>query len=71
MSDENILKSEAKVAIVTGGSRGLGRNTAMNLAKRGVDIILTYHSDRAQAATAVAAIQELGRKAAASRSARR
>jgi len=65
MSDENILKSEAKVAIVTGGSRGLGRNTAMNLAKRGVDIILTYHSDRAQAATAVAAIQELGRKAAA------
>ena len=65
MSDENTLKSAAKVAIITGGSRGLGRNTAINLAQRGVDVILTYHSDRAQAGTAVAAIQALGRKAVA------
>lgn len=65
MSDENNVESAVNVAVVTGGSRGLGRNTAMNLAKRGVDVILTYHSDRAQADTAVAAIQALGRKAVA------
>ena len=31
-----------KIAIITGGSRGLGRNTAVNLARRGVDVIFTY-----------------------------
>ena len=30
-----------KIAIITGGSRGLGRNTAINLARRGVDIVFT------------------------------
>jgi NAD(P)-dependent dehydrogenase (short-subunit alcohol dehydrogenase family) len=35
-----------RTAIVTGGSRGMGRNTALNLAKRGVDVIFTYHSNR-------------------------
>jgi len=41
-----------KIAIVTGGSRGLGRNTVLNLAERGVDSIFTYHSNRAWAAAA-------------------
>jgi NAD(P)-dependent dehydrogenase (short-subunit alcohol dehydrogenase family) len=45
---------EPKVAIVTGASRGLGRNTALNLARRGVDVVLTYHSNRAEADAAVA-----------------
>jgi NAD(P)-dependent dehydrogenase (short-subunit alcohol dehydrogenase family) len=38
-----------RTAIITGGSRGLGRNTAVNLARRGVDVIFTYHSNAAEA----------------------
>jgi len=56
-----------KLAIVTGGSRGLGRNTALNLARRGVDVILTYHAREADAVSAVAAIEQSGRAAAAIR----
>jgi NAD(P)-dependent dehydrogenase (short-subunit alcohol dehydrogenase family) len=56
---------EPKLAIVTGASRGLGRNTALNLARRGVDVVLTYHSNRAEADAAVAEIEALGRKAKA------
>jgi NAD(P)-dependent dehydrogenase (short-subunit alcohol dehydrogenase family) len=54
-----------KIAIVTGGSRGLGRNTALTLARKGVDIILTYQSREADANEVVAEIQALGRKAQA------
>ena len=38
-----------KIAIVTGGSRGLGKNTALSLAKKGNDVIITYHSKQAEA----------------------
>ena len=38
-----------KTAIITGGSRGMGRNTAASLAKRGVDVIFTYHSNKTEA----------------------
>ncbi|PWV97542.1 NAD(P)-dependent dehydrogenase (short-subunit alcohol dehydrogenase family) [Hoeflea marina] len=56
-----------KIALVTGGSRGLGRNTALNIARHGGDVVLTYHS-RADAADAVVAeIAALGRKAVALR----
>jgi NAD(P)-dependent dehydrogenase (short-subunit alcohol dehydrogenase family) len=44
-----VADKNEKTAIVTGGSRGLGRNTAVNLARRGVDIIFTYHSNAAEA----------------------
>lgn len=54
-----------KIALVTGGSRGLGRNTALALARRGVDVVLTYRSQRAEAEQLVAEIQALGRRAAA------
>jgi NAD(P)-dependent dehydrogenase (short-subunit alcohol dehydrogenase family) len=54
-----------KVAIVTGGSRGLGRNTVINLAKRGVNSIFTYNSNRPEADKVVAAVSEAGAKAAA------
>lgn len=57
-----------KTAIITGGSRGLGRNTAIHLARRGVDILFTYHSNLANLAEAQSVILELeamGRKAAA------
>ncbi|WP_174874611.1 SDR family NAD(P)-dependent oxidoreductase [Vogesella oryzae] len=54
-----------KIAIITGASRGLGRNTALKLAARHTDIILTYHSNRAAADEVVAAIAALGGKAVA------
>src|SRR5262245_12602278 len=54
-----------KVALITGGSRGLGRNTAESLARKGVDIVITYHSRVDEARTAVAAIEAQGRKAVA------
>lgn len=54
-----------KIALITGGSRGLGRNTAAHLARGGVDVVLTYHSNQAEADAAVAEIEALGRKAAA------
>ncbi|AXF85838.1 3-oxoacyl-[acyl-carrier-protein] reductase FabG [Ephemeroptericola cinctiostellae] len=52
-----------KIALITGGSRGLGRNTALHLARKGVDVILTYHSKFADAQEVAAEINALGRKA--------
>jgi NAD(P)-dependent dehydrogenase (short-subunit alcohol dehydrogenase family) len=52
-------------AIITGGSRGLGHSTSLNLARRGVDIIFTYHSNSAEAQSTVREVETLGRKAAA------
>ncbi|MDQ0138040.1 NAD(P)-dependent dehydrogenase (short-subunit alcohol dehydrogenase family) [Neorhizobium galegae] len=54
-----------KIAIVTGGNRGLGRNTVLNLARRGTDVIFTYNSNQAEAEATANAIRELGRKAIA------
>jgi NAD(P)-dependent dehydrogenase (short-subunit alcohol dehydrogenase family) len=51
--------------LVTGGSRGLGRAAALALAAGGADVILTYHSNAAQAATAVTAVEAEGRMARA------
>jgi len=53
------------IAVITGGSRGLGRNTAIHLAQRGVDVVLTYRSQAAEAAAVVAEIEALGRRAVA------
>ncbi len=52
-----------KVALITGGSRGLGRNTAITLARNGADLILTYRTQQQEGETVVADIQSLGRKA--------
>jgi NAD(P)-dependent dehydrogenase (short-subunit alcohol dehydrogenase family) len=54
-----------KIAIITGGSRGLGKNMALHLAEKGHDIILTYNSQKAEADAVVAQIGKMGRKAAA------
>lgn len=54
-----------KIALVTGGSRGLGRNMAMQIAKQGLDVIITYHSRKDEALQVVAEIEKLERKAAA------
>ncbi|MBY7833713.1 SDR family oxidoreductase [Vibrio fluvialis] len=56
---------DSRIALITGASRGLGQNGALKLAKQGVDIILTYHSQAEQAQQVVAAIEALGRKAVA------
>lgn len=51
--------------MVTGGSRGLGRNAVLSLAKRGVDSIFTFHSNKAEADNVVAAVAEAGARAIA------
>ena len=55
----------SSIAIVTGGSRGLGRSTVEALARRGVSSIFTYNSNRAAADEVVAAAQHAGARAAA------
>jgi NAD(P)-dependent dehydrogenase (short-subunit alcohol dehydrogenase family) len=57
--------STPSIAIITGGSRGLGQSTAMKLAEQGTDVILTYRSGHDEAVAVVAAIEKLGRKAVA------
>jgi NAD(P)-dependent dehydrogenase (short-subunit alcohol dehydrogenase family) len=59
------MSSGNKIALVTGGSRGLGKNMALAIAQKGIDVMLTYHSDKAAADQVVAAIQSLGQKAVA------
>jgi NAD(P)-dependent dehydrogenase (short-subunit alcohol dehydrogenase family) len=54
-----------KIALITGGSRGLGRNAALAMAARGIDVILTYQSKQAAAEEVVAEITAQGRKALA------
>jgi NAD(P)-dependent dehydrogenase (short-subunit alcohol dehydrogenase family) len=53
------------IAIITGGSRGLGRSMALHLAERGIDIILTYRNQQTQAEEVVHEIENKGRKAVA------
>ena len=60
-----MTNNSSKIALVTGSSRGLGKSTALNLAKKGVDVIVTYHSNAAEAAKVVAEIESLGAKAIA------
>lgn len=50
--------------MVTGGSRGLGRNMAIALAKKGLDVILTFNSKQDEANEVVSEIEKLGQKAA-------
>src|SRR5260370_9229500 len=64
MSSQN---ATPKIILVTGGSRGLGRNTAISAARSGLDGIITHHSNRDAAAEVVSEIEGLGRKAVALR----
>lgn len=54
-----------KIALVTGGSRGLGRDMAINLAKKGLDVVLTYHSNQEAANEVISEIENNGQKAVA------
>jgi NAD(P)-dependent dehydrogenase (short-subunit alcohol dehydrogenase family) len=65
MPTENTPTRAAKIAIITGGSRGLGRNTVLSLATRGVDSIFTYNSSQAEAARVADMVSETGRRAIA------
>ena len=56
---------EGRVALVTGGGRGIGRSISMALARDGADVAVNYRRDREAAAETVAAIEALGRRAIA------
>ncbi len=59
------MQTSPSIALVTGGSRGLGKSTALHLARHGHGVILTYRSKQAEAAEVVAQIEAMGQKAVA------
>ena len=59
------MSTTEKIALVTGGSRGLGRDMSINLAKKGLNVIITYNSQLDDAREVVTEIEQLGKKAAA------
>jgi len=59
------METTSKIALVTGGSRGLGKDMVQNLAKRGYHVILTYHSKQDEAQAVVADVEQAGQKAVA------
>ncbi|MGH1517528.1 SDR family NAD(P)-dependent oxidoreductase [Chryseobacterium sp. JK1] len=59
------METKTKIALVTGGSRGLGKNSALKIAKKGLDVIITYRSNQQEAEAVVEEIKALGQKAVA------
>lgn len=59
------METRTKIALVTGGSRGLGKNSALKIAQKGLDVIITYKSNKEEADKVVAEIEALGRKSIA------
>ena len=59
------MDTKSKIALVTGGSRGLGKNMALQLAQKGIHVVLTYNSKKDEALAVVAEIEKAGAKAAA------
>ncbi|WP_131539076.1 SDR family NAD(P)-dependent oxidoreductase [Pedobacter nototheniae] len=59
------METQNKIALVTGGSRGLGKNAALKIAAKGIDVIVTYQSKKEDAENTVAEIKKLGVNAAA------
>jgi NAD(P)-dependent dehydrogenase (short-subunit alcohol dehydrogenase family) len=60
-----MMQDQTRIALVTGASRGLGKNTALSLAKKGVGVIVTYLNSEAEAKSVVSAIEAMGSKAVA------
>ena len=61
----NYKYMETKIALVTGGSRGLGKDMAISLAKKGIDVVLTYNTGKEEAEKVESDIKALGQKAVA------
>lgn len=59
------MSKNSKIALVTGGSRGIGRNSAISLSKKGIDVIITYNNQKEKADEVVKEIEANGGKAAA------
>ena len=57
------MTTKNKIALITGGSRGLGKNMALKIAEKGIDIILTYNSKKEEALSVVAEIEKAGNNA--------
>ncbi|MFM9989080.1 SDR family NAD(P)-dependent oxidoreductase [Flavobacterium sp.] len=55
--------TQSKIALVTGGSRGLGKDMAIKLAQKGIDVIITYSTKKAEADIVVDEIKKIGQKA--------
>lgn len=62
-----MTRTAPKLAVITGASRGLGRETALGIARKGGDAVITYHSRAEDAQAVVEEIQAMGRKAVALR----
>ncbi len=58
-----MISLAGRTALVTGGSRGIGRATALLLARAGADVALTYHARAAEAEAVAVEIRALGRRA--------
>ena len=54
------MSAQTKIALVTGGSRGLGKNMAIKIAAKGIDVILTYRSNEDEANKTVKEIENIG-----------
>jgi len=59
------MTTNKKIALVTGGSRGLGKDMVLSLAKKGINVILTYNSKKEEVLAVVNEIEQTGQKAAA------
>jgi NAD(P)-dependent dehydrogenase (short-subunit alcohol dehydrogenase family) len=57
------MRAETKVVLITGASRGLGRNMALRVAEKGMDVIITYRQEKDEAETVVAQIRAMGQTA--------
>jgi NAD(P)-dependent dehydrogenase (short-subunit alcohol dehydrogenase family) len=59
------METQNKIALITGGSRGLGKNAALKIAAKGIGVIVTYQSKKEEAEDTVNEIKQLGVQAAA------
>lgn len=59
------MNTKTNIALVTGGSRGLGKNSALKIAQKGLDVIITYRSNKEEAEAVASEIKSMGRNAIA------